>query len=65
MENPDYADLLYDFIGVLMGGYWDHIGVHLPPEMPEIVSRVSYDMEWPADPWSPVKIDESSEVIEY
>ncbi|MBA7649665.1 Arylsulfatase [subsurface metagenome] len=66
MENPDYADVLYDFIGELMEGYWDHLGVHLPPEMPEIVSRVSYDIEWPADPWSAVKIDEDAEeVIQY
>ena len=34
--------------------------------MPEIVSRVSYDIEWPADPWEPVKINRGDkEVIKY
>jgi len=36
--------------------YLDEIRDDLPPEMPEAMSRVRYDISWPADPWTPVKI---------
>jgi hypothetical protein len=36
--------------------YLDEIRDDLPPEMPEAISRVRYDISWPADPWTPVKI---------
>jgi len=36
--------------------YLDGIRDYLPPEIPQVMSRVAYDMRWPADPWTPVKI---------
>jgi len=64
-NNPDYTEELTDFMDELMNEYLDGVFAHAPPEMPEIVSRVSYDIDWPADPWSPVKIDEGKELIKY
>jgi len=39
-----------------MNGYYGDMEGYAPPEMPEIVSRVTYDIDWPADPWKPVSI---------
>jgi arylsulfatase A-like enzyme len=36
--------------------YLRRIRGDLPSAMPEVVSRVPYDISWPADPWQPVKI---------
>lgn len=36
--------------------YLDGIRDDLPLEMPVAMSRVTYDITWPADPWTPVKI---------
>ncbi len=36
--------------------YWNGVIEHSPPEMQEIVPRVTYDIEWPADPWKEVTI---------
>ena len=66
MDDPGYADVLTECVEELMNDYWDSIMANIPPEMPEIVSRVSYDIEWPADPWEPVKINRGDkEVIKY
>lgn len=56
MEDPKHADLLYDIVEEVMTDYLNGISKNAPPEMPEIVSRVTYDMDWPADPWKPVAI---------
>lgn len=56
MEDSQYADILLDFASELMDDYWNDMQKSAPSEMPEILSRVSYDIDWPADPWQPVKI---------
>ncbi len=56
-NDPENADLLLDYMGELMDEYWFGMQGHAPPSMPEIVSRVTYDIEWPTDPWKPVKIN--------
>lgn len=58
IEESDYGDIQMDFINELMNDYLKKMEEHAPPEMPEIVSRVTYDIDWPADPWKPVKINE-------
>ena len=58
MDDPQYADILLNYTNELMNDYWNDMQRHAPPKMPEIVSRVTYDIEWPADPWQPVKINE-------
>jgi choline-sulfatase len=66
MYNTEYAEELTEFVDELMNDYWDQINEHRPPEKPEIVSRVTYDIEWPADPWEPVKVKKGDrEVIQY
>jgi len=56
MEDSQYADILLDYIDELMNKYFQEAGKHVPDEMPEIVPRVTYDIDWPADPWKAVKI---------
>ena len=65
-NEPEYADTLLGYVNELMNDYWQGMGEHAPPEMPEIVSRVTYDIDWPADPWKPVKVNEGDrEVVQY
>lgn len=56
MEDSLFADILLEYIDDLMNGYYGDMEGYAPPEMPEIVSRVTYDIDWPADPWKPVSI---------
>ena len=59
MDDPQYADILMDYMDELMNDYFKNMEGHAPPEMPKIISRVTYDIDWPADPWKPVKIHEA------
>ena len=56
MQDPKHADLLWDIVDEVMNDYWNGVIENMAPEMPEIVSRVTYDIDWPADPWKPVSI---------
>jgi choline-sulfatase len=57
MDDPQVVDILTECVNELMNDYWNNIMEDKPAEMPEIVSRVTYDIDWPADPWKPVRIN--------
>ncbi len=65
MFAPELVDIQTEFIDELMNDYWNAMLENKPPEVPQAVSRVTYDINWPADPWEPVKIDSTSRVIQY
>jgi hypothetical protein len=39
-----------------MNDYWKKAVGTISKEDLRIVSRINYDISWPADPWNPVKI---------
>ena len=63
MEDSFFADILLEYIDELMNGYYGDMEGYAPPEMPEIVSRVTYDIDWPADPWKKVKINIADSLV--
>ncbi|MCP4313847.1 MAG: sulfatase-like hydrolase/transferase [Bacteroidetes bacterium] len=56
MDDPDHIETQIEYIDGLMLDYWDYIKQFRPEETPEIVRRVTYDIDWPADPWKVVAI---------
>lgn len=54
--HPDYAVIQMNFVDELMNDYWNAVRDHRAGNEINIVPRVSYDIKWPADPWSPVRV---------
>jgi choline-sulfatase len=56
MESPDHAVLQMEMSDALMNNYWKKIADFLPKKTPEIIARDKYDIEWPANPWIPIRV---------
>lgn len=54
--NNEYAALFDKMRDELMNDYWKKAVGTISKEDLQIVSRINYDISWPADPWNPVKI---------
>ena len=61
MQDPALVDTLWNHIDILLNEYWNDVREHRSTDDIRIVPRVQYDMQWPADPWKPVKIKEGQE----
>ena len=56
MQDPDHVEILWANIDILLNEYWNGVRDNSSMEDPVIVPRVTYDMDWPADPWEEVAI---------